>query len=208
MPVTITDEGDGTVGAEDGELHEALRQFLLSDEEAEADGPQPSAVLCVAETFLAQLRAAQLSVGMQRADAVKIGNDAAEAAVSALAWSDAVGERYDTSQVCRMLSVTRQALAQRQQKGSLIGLPGNRTTWYPAWQFDVRARRIRSVVPDIVAAFREHLDPCSSAVIAAWATNPQLEDLAGSTPADWIRQGRDEHMVVTAAGRAAEHFAQ
>ena len=141
-------------------------------------------------------------------DAIKIGNDAAEAAVSALAWSDAVGERYDTSQVCRMLSVTRQALAQRQQKGSLIGLPGNRTTWCPAWQFDVRTRRIRSVVPDVVAAFREHLDPCSSAVIAAWATNPQPEDLAGSTPADWIRQGRNEQMVVTAAGRAAEYFAQ
>lgn len=205
----ITEEGDAAVGADGVELHEALRQFLLSDEEAEVDGPLPSAVLCVAETFLARLRAAQLGpVEMQQADAVKIGNDAAEAAVSALAWSEAVGERYDTSQVCRMLNVTRQALAQRQQKGSLIGLPGNRTTWYPAWQFDVRARCVHRVVPDVVAAFREHLDPCSSVVIAAWATNPQPEDLAGSTPADWIRQGRDEHMVVTAAGRAAEHFAQ
>ena len=204
-----TEEGDGAFGADEAELHAALRQFLVSGEEAEAGGPQSSALLCVAESFLARLRAAQLSpVDTQRADAVKIGNEAAEAAVSALAWSEAVGERYDTSQVCRMLSVTRQALAQRQRKGSLIGLPGNRTTWYPAWQFDVRARRSRGVVPDVVAAFREHLNPCSSAVIAAWATNPQPEDLAGSTPADWIRQGRDEHMVVTAAGRAAEHLAQ
>ena len=195
--------------AESPMLREALQEFLLGDVESAPSDPQPSAVMCVAESFLARLRAAQLSAKVMRGvDATEIGSAAAEAALSALAWAEAVGERYDTSRVCRMLGVTRQALAQRGQKGSLIGLPGRRTTWYPAWQFDALSRRVHTVVPDVVAAFREHLDPCNSTVIAAWAMTPQPEDLAGSTPADWIQQLRDEEMVVTAARRAAERFAQ
>ena len=67
-------------------------------------------------------------------------------------------------QVCAMLGISCQALAKRRRTGSLLGLRGQRTTWFPAWQFN--------------------------------------------QPADWIAQGLDDGMVITAAHRAAEHFTQ
>lgn len=107
-----------------------------------------------------------------------------------------------------MLGVSRQALAKRQKHGSLIGLAGRRSTLFPAWQFDQAKRAVRPVVADITAAFRDELGNADPAVIASWATTPQHEDLAGSTPADWIANGTDAEWAVRAACRAASRLAQ
>ena len=195
---------------DDSLLREALERFLLEDEEAApASGVAPRAVVSVAEGFMTALRSSKLNFGeLSATNAEEIGGSAAAAAAAAAAWSSVVGERLETSQVSAMLGITRQALAKRQQAGSLIGLPGQRTTWFPVWQFDLTDRCVMPVVTEVISAFRHHLDPLDYSVIAAWARNPQPEDLDGHTPADWIVQHRDDDTVITAARRAAERFAQ
>ena len=146
--------------------------------------------------------------GISAAAAEQIGAEAARNAASFAAWSTAIGDRLDTSQVCDMLDVSRQALAKRQKHGSLIGLAGRRSTLFPAWQFDQVKRTVRPVVADITATFRDELGDADPALIASWATTPQHEDLEGSTPADWIASGKDAEWLVRAARRAASLLAQ
>lgn len=134
--------------------------------------------------------------------ALDYGRDAARQALAPLIWRAAAGEVLETEQVRELLGVSRQALAQRVERGTLLGLPAERTTLYPTWQFD--GTRVRDVVADVISAFRERLgvtfDPL---LIASWAgkSQPELED---HTPAAWISEGRDEKRVVVAAKRTAE----
>ena len=166
-------------------------------------------VITIAESFLRRLRTATGSLsGLDDAAASKIGDAAAEAVVAEAAWSAAIGERYDTSQVCAMLSISRQALSKRQHSSTLIGLKDERTTWFPAWQFDKAARIVRPVVADVVAAFEAHLGDADPVIIAAWATTPQHDKLRGSTPAAWITGNHDHAAAVDAARQAALRLAQ
>jgi hypothetical protein len=86
-----------------------------------------------------------------------LGAQGADAAVAPLIWAAAVGDRWPTSTVTEFLHVTRQALHKRLAKGTILGLPGNGTTWFPVWQFDVDAREVRPTVAEVIAAFREEL---------------------------------------------------
>ena len=198
------------VSTDDSSMREALQDYFFDGDEITApSSSRMLVVVTVAEGFVAALRTAKSDFArLSIDDAAHIVNAAADAAVSAAAWSEVIGDRYDTSQVSSMLGISRQALAKRQRNGSLIGLPGKQTTWFPAWQFDQARHRVHGVVPEVIAAFREHLGPGRYEIIAAWATNPQPEDLNGSTPADWIGQGLDDDTAITAARRAAAHFAQ
>jgi hypothetical protein len=137
------------------------------------------------------------------------GFRAARAALAPVVWARAVGERLDTSQAVEVLGVTRQALAKRVRAGSLLGLPGRGTTYYPAWQFDFESREVRPVVRHILAAFAEELDRPDPYVIAAWAATPQYEDLGGLTPAEWVAKtgGHDYRSLSEAARRAAARLA-
>ena len=141
-------------------------------------------------------------------DAEKIGVEAAKSAASFAAWSEAIGDRLDTAQVCKMLGISRQALAKRQKHGSLVGLAGQRSKWFPIWQFDQKRRNVRPVVARITAAFREALGDADPMLIASWATRRQHEDLEGATPAEWISSGKEPESLVRAARRAASRLAQ
>lgn len=194
--------------ARDEALLEALRQSLAALGET-ADGLDPPTVI-IAQNFISALaglghRTSGLDTAPETAE--RIGREAAEQAVVACAWDTAVGERIDTTEASRLLDVSRQALAKRQSTGSLVGLPGRRTSWYPTWQFDYTERRIRPEVTKIVAAFREHLDEADPVLIAAWATTPQA-DLGDRTPAQWLADRRDEEQLMRAASRAAVRLAQ
>src|SRR5438270_10132108 len=90
-------------------------------------------------------------------EARELGAQGADAAVAPLIWGAAVGERWPTTTVTEFLQVTRQALHKRVMNGTLIGLPGQGTTWFPVWQFDLDAYEVRPVVADIVKAFREEI---------------------------------------------------
>ena len=198
------------ISTDDSSMRAALQDYFFDGDEIATQGSsRMPVVVTVAEGFMAALRTAKSDfASLSIADAAHIVNAATEAALSAAAWSEVIGDRCDTSQVSSMLGISRQALAKRQRNGALIGLPGKRTTWFPAWQFDQARHRVHDVVPAVVAAFREHLGAGRNEIIAAWAINPQPEDLEGSTPADWIGRGLDSDMVITAARRAATHFAQ
>ena len=163
----------------------------------------------VANGFLEHLTAGADMLGKLEADeAVRLGHRAAEQVLAAARWSQVVGDRLDTTQTTRLLGVTRQALGKRQKAGSLLGLPGEGTTWYPTWQFDVEAAAIHPTVRDLIGAFRDRLDDVDPLVVAAWATTPQDEDLAGDTPAQWLQAGRNPDQLRRAAERTAARLAR
>jgi len=167
------------------------------------------AAASVADSFVEALTADARWLGKLEADeAARLGRSAAEQVLAAARWSQVVGDRLDTTQVARLLGVTRQALAKRQHTGSLLGLPGDGTTWYPTWQFDTDEGCIRPEVRDVLGAFRDRLDEFDPLVVAAWATTPQDEDLASETPAQWLRAGRDQDQLRRAAERAAARLSR
>lgn len=194
--------------ASDDPLTDELRQRLSADTNIEGEHEAPMVI--VARSFietLARQASRTYSTVFDIETAKQLGRNAAEQVIAAAAWDEVIGERLDTTEVREMLRVSRQALAKRQQSGSLIALEGLRTSWYPAWQFDREQRCIRPAVAKIVAAFRRHLDEADPVLIAAWATTPQ-PDLSGRTPAHWLSDGRDNEQLVRAASRAAVRLAQ
>lgn len=168
-----------------------------------------AAAVAVADSFVEELTVhAELLGKLDDEEVVRLGQRAAAQVLASARWSQVAGDRLETTQVARLLGVTRQALAKRQSTGSLLGLSGDGTTWYPTWQFDIDEARIRPEVRDLIGAFRERLDNVDPLVIAAWATTPQDEDLSGETPAQWLRAGRDPDPLRRAAERAAAHLAR
>lgn len=141
-------------------------------------------------------------------DALEYGMRAAAAAAAPVLWAQAIGERYDTTAVTAMLGVSRQGLHKRITNGTILGVPGRGTTWFPAWQFDLANRQVRPVVARVIATFRDQLGSFDPLAMAAWATTPQDEDLDGSAPEDWVLSGRGDDRLVEAARRAARALAQ
>jgi len=141
-------------------------------------------------------------------EARRYGHEAAASAVAPVVWAEIVGERWDTSTTAEFLGVSRQALHDRLKRGTLLGLPGRGTTWFPTWQFDLTAHAVRPVVARILAAFAETLgqkpDPL---MVASWASGPKA-GLDGLAPVDWIAApGRDDQALVAMARRSAAQLA-
>jgi len=136
------------------------------------------------------------------------GRDGAAAAVAPLIWGELVGERWDTTTTAEFLGVSRQALHDRVRRGTLLGVPGRGTTWFPTWEFDLGQRRIRPVVAQILGVFEVALgDRPDPLVIASWVQSPQSA-LDGLSPLDWMSSpARDDQAVVTAARRSAAKLA-
>lgn len=134
-------------------------------------------------------------------DARQLGAQGADAALAPVVWAAAVGERWPTTMVAEFLHVTRQALHKRIANGTVLGLPGRGTTWFPTWQFDLDAHEIRSVVADVIAAFVDELGTVNPLVIASWVTTTQPE--LGLSPEEWLNAGKDQAEVVRIAKRAA-----
>src|SRR5438067_10434433 len=86
-------------------------------------------------------------------EARQLGARGAVAAVAPLIWGAAIGERWPTTTVTEFLHVTRQALHKRVVSGSVLGVLGRGTTWFPVWQFDLNTHEVRPVVAEIVKAF-------------------------------------------------------
>lgn len=174
------------------------------------EGSVNERVALLVDAFLERLSPARREINEIGADeARELGAKAAEEAIASARWSRMVGDRIDTSEAAELLGVTRQALSKRQTSGSLLGLPGRSTTWYPTWQLDIDKKEIRSEVRHIIGAFRGSLgkeaDPF---LIASWASTAQHEDLDGLSPAEWLAQGNDLEDLRQAAQRTAERLAQ
>lgn len=198
MPMTASDDA----------LTEALRRRLATGGDARSEHEAP--MVLVARSFidaLARQANRTYSTVFDDETAELLGRAAADQVVVAAAWDEAIGDRLDTTQVRELLGISRQALAKRKLSGSLLALEGQRTSWYPVWQFDREQRRVQPVIVGIIAAFREHLGEADPVLIAAWATTPQ-EDLDEQTPAQWIEAIQDSERLMLSARRAAVRLAQ
>jgi hypothetical protein len=146
-------------------------------------------------------RHAKVLANLGYEDARALGAQGAEAAIAPLIWDAAVGERWPTATVTEFLHVTRQALHKRLGTGTILGLPGRGTTWFPVWQFDLDAHRVRPIAADVITAFRDELGAADPFVVASWATSPQPE--LEMSPEEWLVSGKDPAEVVRVARRAA-----
>jgi hypothetical protein len=141
--------------------------------------------------------------------ALEYGVRAGRAATAPLIWANAVGDRMSIKPVTEFLGVSRQNVYKRVANGSMLGLPGQGTTWFPQWQFDHSSVDgpgkgvVRPAVAAIVRAFREADDEVEALVIAAWAMKPN-DLLGGQSPALWLVEQDDAERVVKAARRAAQ----
>lgn len=153
-------------------------------------------------------KARALVEALTQEEALESGREAARAILGPLLLREMLGaDRFDTSAAARLLQVTRQALHKRARAGSLLGVPGRGTTWYPAWQFDLAAHTVRSSARAVLAAWAEILGPGFDAeTVLAWANSPQPE-LGNETPADWIGRDGEAEPVVDSARRAARSLA-
>jgi hypothetical protein len=140
------------------------------------------------------------------AELLELGRRAARHAVAPLLWSAEVGDRWDVRRVTEFLDVSRQAVYKRVRSGSLLGLQGAGTTWFPVWQFDPERRVVRHVVALIVDAFRRADPDVDPLIIAAWATTPNPY-LNGEAPATVICTAGNDERVATIAARAARGLA-
>ena len=138
---------------------------------------------------------------------VEFGRQAAHQLVAPYQWARIVGEKLDTATVAQLLGVTRQAINKRISAGSLIGVPGRGTTYFPSWQFNFERGTIRPETRLIVSAFREQLEEADPYLIMSWVRTPQDEDLEGLTPVQWIQKGKESERLVEAARRAASRLA-
>lgn len=139
---------------------------------------------------------------LDQSEAEELGRRGAEAALAPLIWGEAVGERWDTTETAEFLGVSRQALHDRIRRGTLLGLPGRGTTWFPTWQFERTERQVRPVVPQLLTVFSRLTQPLQPVEVASWARQRRPE-LDGLSPADWIAGGRPDADVLTVARRSA-----
>lgn len=134
-------------------------------------------------------------------EAFHLGERAADAAIAPLVWSATIGEKWPTSLVTEFLHISRQALHKRVVNGSALGLPGNGTTWFPVWQFDLAGHQIHPIVTDLIRTFREELGAVDPYLIASWATTHQRE--LGTSPEAWLASDSDPQQLLRVAKRAA-----
>ncbi|MGB9113639.1 MAG: hypothetical protein WCF24_13050 [Acidimicrobiales bacterium] len=145
---------------------------------------------------------------LEENEVYELGREAVRIAVAPLFWSASIGERWDVRTTSGFLGVSRQMLYKRLRAGTILGLRGYGTTWFPTWQFEVTGDRgiVRPMTPQIVKAFRDADPDLDPLVIADWATRGQSL-LEGDSPAAWIYKGGDPEAVVLAAKRAASGLA-
>ncbi len=168
----------------------------------------PTMASTVGEAFLESFRNAARCLPMDRMQPAitDLARRAGELAGAEYAWRASIGECLETTDVVKLLGVSRQALDQRKRAGTILALPGIRTSLYPAWQFtsDADTPQVRPIVSQIIRAFRDEMGEAPPFLVASFATSPQPE-LSDQTPAQFISDGGDSDLVVLAARRTA-HF--
>jgi hypothetical protein len=134
-------------------------------------------------------------------DPEALGRRAALLAVSEASWGHILGPLFDVEQTQAVLKVnSRQAVSDLAKRGRLLALdgPGGRKL-YPAFQFSSKGRPYPEIqkVLEMFAGVVE-----TPYTIASWFVSPQ-DLLAGETPKDWLRAGKDSSQLLTAAQRSA-----
>lgn len=150
-----------------------------------------------AEAFEATL--AQLGLS-DRADAdpETFGRRAALLAASDLLWERELGPLASTAQVCGIIGVSRQAIHERVQRGTLLALPASGGGYtFPLFQFGDNGRPLRRLSELIEIFLSDPPAVETTYTIASWLVTPQPE-LEGRTPIALLRDGDDEPVRVAA----------
>jgi len=105
-----------------------------------------------------------------------------------------LGPFYDTAGLTRWLAVSRQALADRVRRGSLLACrTQDGHLVYPAFQFD-GSGAIRTGLAPVLKIFTGH----DGWLVATWLVTA-TDALDGSSAIDWLALGRDRVTVATLA---------
>jgi hypothetical protein len=116
------------------------------------------------------------------------------------AWAGQIGPAYTTTQVARLLGVSKQAVAKR--RGLLRLEQRDGRTVYPVFQFD--GDRPLPGIETVVSTLTEQV--ATPWTTASWLTSPQPM-FDGLSPLDLLHKG-DVAPVVEAAGRFAAGLAR
>lgn len=121
-------------------------------------------------------------------------------------WDAVLGPFYRTSGVARLLGgVSRQAVAERRRRHTLLGLRTADGTWvYPASQFDDSGGVVDglSQVLQVLAAA-----PVDEWTAAGWLAAGQ-DELGSQTVFEWLRSGGDPQVPVVLARDQARRYAR
>ena len=121
-------------------------------------------------------------------------------------WDELIGPFYGPAQVARALGdVSRQAVADRRQRRTLLGLKTADGHWvYPVFQFD-RHNSVLSGLPELLRILAaSDVDDWS---LAGWLASP-LRSLGGRTPIEWLRSEGEPETLRAAPRDAACRFTQ
>ncbi len=119
-------------------------------------------------------------------------------------WDSLLGPFYTASGVARLLGgVSRQAIADRRRRNTLLGLQTTGGTWlYPAVQFDGRGY----VVEGLAAMLKVFADaPVDGWTVAGWLAATH-EALSHRSVFEWLHAGRDPQVVLTLARDQAGRY--
>lgn len=119
-------------------------------------------------------------------------------------WDEQTGPFYDTPGVVRLLGVSKQAVADRVRRRTLLAAStAQGRVVYPIWQFD--GSKINAAISTVLTAFR-HVTVDGWA-IASWFTTPAAS-LDGATPVQWLRGRREAGPVRELARDTARRWAR
>ena len=120
-------------------------------------------------------------------------------------WGE-LGPFYSTRKIAKLLGgVSRQAIADRRKRGTLLGLRTADGVWvYPNFQLDDH-HRVLSGLPEVLRILRA--SEVDEWTLASWLTSP-MRSLEDRSPIDWLRQGGDRETLLTLVRDAARRFSQ
>jgi transcriptional regulator with XRE-family HTH domain len=121
-------------------------------------------------------------------------------------WDGLLGPFYGTRRVERLLgNVSRQAVAERRQRRTLLGLRTADGVWvYPAFQFDERGEVLARLPAVLQCLSASEVDDWT---LAGWLVSP-LRTLAERSPIQWLAAGGDTATLLAVARDAAARFVQ
>lgn len=118
-------------------------------------------------------------------------------------WDDQIGPFYDTAGLTKLLGISRQAIADRVSRGSLLAATtSDGRVVYPAFQFD--GRHVRREVAEVLVPFKA--SSVDGWAVAAWFTTPATA-LDRVTPLEWVNNGGNPESVRALAVETVERWA-
>lgn len=119
-------------------------------------------------------------------------------------WDEQIGPFYDTPALVRLLGITKQAVADRAKRRTVLRVTTRQGRHlYPVFQFE--GRTLHRGFSAVLQEFRDA--PVDGWAVASWLTTPAAA-LDGETPAAWLRAGGDTAPVVHLAADAAARWSR